>query len=304
LRGKIQAAQQELAAFDTQEGQQSARLKQISPETATAWEWVQANQDKFEKEVYGPPLISCSIKDPRYTDAIESLLRHNDFLTITPQTDADFKKLQDQLLGTMGFAEMPIRKGDGSGLNERLSITAEEMQRFGLDGWALDFIDGPEAVLSMFASKKLNLAAVALRDASVEQLDAIEGHQQLSTFANLTRNYNISRRREYGPTAVSTRTSAVSPAKYWTDQPVDTSGKIEVQSRIDAMQIEFDGLKAQVQPIRREIEALAARTKELETELVSQYWWSILINPDNSIETTRKRQGGASGSTRQTSSPS
>jgi hypothetical protein len=270
VRDKIEAAKQELAAFDTQDGQQSARLKQISLETATAWEWVQANQDKFEKEVYGPPLISCSIKDSRYTDAVESLINANDFLTITPQTDADFKLLQDQLLGTMGFAEMPIRKGDGSGINNRPSIPKEEMQRLGLDGWALDFIDGPEAVLSMFVAKKLNLSAVALRDITDEQFTAItEGPHQISSFVAGTRNYTTSRRREYGPSAISTRTSAVSPARFWTDQPVDTSGKVEVQSRIDAMKVELDGLKTQIIPIKTEIQALAAKTKELEKELVS-----------------------------------
>jgi len=273
LKGKIQTAQQELAAFDTQEGQQTARLKHFSSETAKAWEWVQANQDKFEKEVYGPPLISCSIKDPRYADAIESLFRHNDYLTMTTQTNADYQKLQDQLLGTMGFAEMPIRKGDGSGLNNRPPLPAEVMQRLGFDGCALDFIDGPEAVLSMLvASKKLDQALIASRDITDEQLKEITNdHTNIVNFVAGSHSYSIMRRREYGPNAVSTRTSTVNPASYWTDQPVDTSAKTEVQSRIDSMKVEFDGLKTQVLPIRAEIEVLAAKTKDLETELVSQF---------------------------------
>ncbi|TVY83050.1 Structural maintenance of chromosomes protein [Lachnellula suecica] len=267
-KATLEEAKQELAAFDTQEGQQSALLRSFSKETAEAWEWVQANAGQFEKEVYGPPLISCSVKDPRYTDAIESLFREPDYLTITAQTPADHKKLSDHILGTMGFALVPIRRSDGDGLNDAPVLSSDEMQRLGLDGWALDFIDGPDTVRSMLAgSKKLHTAAIALKDVTDQQLEALGKIDRLSNFVAGGLSYTISRRREYGPSAVSTRTSTVSPAKHWTNQPVDTSGKIEIQTRIDSLQVNFQGLKDQMGPLNQRIQDVVARVKDVETEL-------------------------------------
>jgi structural maintenance of chromosomes protein 5 len=272
LRTKMDAAQKELAAFDTQEGQQFARLKNESQETAAAWEWIQANRDQFEKEVYGPPLISCSVKDPRYTDAIESLFKRNDYLTITAQTSADFQKLSDHLLGTMKLAAFGIRNSDGSGLNETPLLSAEEMRRLGFDGWALDFMDGPPAVLSMLvASNKLAKTAISLGDITDAQLEAITDAKVLNNFVAGTHSYSISRRKEYGPTAVSTQTKNVWPASHWIDQPVDTSGKIAIQSRIDSMKVEFQALKAQMEILKTKINDLESRIEELDLEVVSQY---------------------------------
>ena len=268
LKYKIDASEKELAAFDTQEGQQSVRLKNASQETAAAWEWVQENRDKFEKEVYGPPLISCSIKDPRYTDAIESLFNKNDFLTITAQTVADFQTLQDHLYGIKGYAVFPIKRSDGSGLNDTPILPAEELRRLGFDGWALDFVDGPPAVLSMLGLK-LSKTAITLRDITDQELESITEARKLSHFVAGSHSYEISRRSEFGPTAVSTRTRGVLPASHWTDQPIDTSGKIEIQSRIDSANVEFVALKARMQAIKIKIKDLESRTKELDAEVVS-----------------------------------
>src|SRR5204862_7271340 len=101
-------ARKELANLESQAGQQGNKLKQAARETAEAWEWIQENQDRFEKTVYGPPIVECSIKDPRYVDAIESLFQRNDFIAFTCQTKNDFKTLSDQLYGSMKLAEINI----------------------------------------------------------------------------------------------------------------------------------------------------------------------------------------------------
>ncbi|TVY35657.1 Structural maintenance of chromosomes protein [Lachnellula subtilissima] len=260
LKQIIEDAKKELAAFDTQEGQQSVRLKNASKETAAAWQWVQENRDKFEKEVYGPPLISCSIKDPKYTDAVESMLSKGDYLSITAQTVADFQTLNEYLYGQMGYAQFPIKRSDG--LNENTSLSAEELQRLGFDGWALDFVDGPPAVLSML-SQKLNKAAIMAREISDRELDLITEGKRLNNFVAGSHTYNITRRAEFGPSAVSTRTSTVFPASHWTDQPIDTSGKLEIQSRIDSANVEFEALKVRMNAIKAKQRDLESRISEL-----------------------------------------
>ncbi|KAK3358333.1 hypothetical protein B0T24DRAFT_600219 [Lasiosphaeria ovina] len=52
--------------------------------------------DWSEKEVFGPPMLTCSVKDPRYSDLVQSLLQDNDLLCFTAQTKDGHKKLSNQ----------------------------------------------------------------------------------------------------------------------------------------------------------------------------------------------------------------
>jgi hypothetical protein len=261
---------QQLAALDTHEGQQMNKLEAVSPETHRAWKWVQEHQDEFEKEVYGPPLITCSIKDPRYTDVIESLLQGDDFLTITAQTDNDVRKLNDQFFNKMSLALVPLRKADGTG-HRPLDMPASELLQYGLDGYALDFIDGPEMVLSMLTvGKGLHKAAIALNDINDQQYNAIVATKKLSNFTAGRNSYTIRRRAEYGDGAISTTTKGVPSAKYWVDRPVDVSARTELQTEIDTLQREWETIREPSGEIRDRGKQLAAEAKAAEEEAVSQ----------------------------------
>jgi chromosome segregation ATPase len=270
-RNKQAEKEQQLAALDTREGQQMNKLEAVSTETHKAWKWVQEHQDEFEKEVYGPPLITCSVKDPRYTSVIESLLQPDDFLAITAQTDNDFNKLNRQLLGKpMSLAFVPLRKADGA-VQRHPDIPSSELQRYGLDGYALDFIDGPETVLSMLASAKgLHKAAVSLTELNDEQYNTILATKKIVSFAAGRNNYTVRRRAEYGDAAVSTATRDVKAARYWVDRPVDVSARRELQTEIDTLQQEWQTLREPAGEIKERVKQLQAEVKTAEGEAVSR----------------------------------
>jgi hypothetical protein len=242
----------------------------MSKDTATAWRWIQENQGEFEKEVYGPPLISCSIKDPRYIAAIESLMSRSEILAITAQSKGDLKRLNDQLYGTMGLGDITIR-----GVTESLAehgpppLSASQLQQFGLDGWALDYIDGPEPVLSMLCgSKAINKSAVSLRDIPEEQHNRLL-QTQCRCWVVGNHCYRTAIRAEYGSQAASTSTRAVGTPRFWTDQPVDSSAKREIQERLDALNQGFAALREQVRPLRTRISEIKTKREEILEELVS-----------------------------------
>jgi hypothetical protein len=245
-----------------------SKLESVSPETYQAWKWVQEHQDEFEKEVYGPPLITCSIKDQRYTNVIESFLQNDDYMTITVQTDNDMRKLNNQILGEMSLAFVPLRKFDGRGY-PNVDIPASELPNYGLDGYALDFIDGPEVVLHMLAaSKGLHKAGITLNDINDEQYNTIVATKRISNFTAGRSNYTVRRRAEYGDGAVSTTTRGVAQAKYWVDRPVDVSARSDLQVEIDTMQREWETLRAPAGEIREKQKELAAEGKAADEEAV------------------------------------
>lgn len=177
--------------------------------------------------------------------------------------------MNEKLYGEKKYAVFPIKRSDGSGLNEHPILTAEELRRLGFDGWASDFVDGPPAVLSMLGSK-LTKTAIRLREIGDRELDLITEAGKLNHFVAGSHSYGITRRAEFGPNAVSTRTGTVFPANYWTDQPVDTSGKLEIQSRIDSTEAEFEALKVRMTTIKTKQQDFQSRITELLPAVVSQ----------------------------------
>ncbi|KAI9809106.1 MAG: hypothetical protein M1825_002395 [Sarcosagium campestre] len=249
----------ELDDMNSQTGLKTAKLRKVSSETAQAWDWVREHQDEFEHRVYGPPMIECSVKDPQYIDAIESLLQRNDFLTFTCQSRNDFKKLSDQLMTNMRLADVTLQCSTLSLAQQRSPVPEEQMRRYGFDGWALDFLNGPDAVLSMLCNScKIHQTGVALRDLSSEQYDALQDCP-VSSWVTGRASFQITRRREYGAAAMSTRVRDIRKAQYWTDQPVDVGARDGLQARIAKWQAELQDIQTKSREAQDEIDQCRQR---------------------------------------------
>jgi chromosome segregation ATPase len=272
LKRKISEADSELGALDSQKGQQLSRVEALSPHSAQAWKWIQDHPSEFEKEIYGPALITCSVKDNRYTAAIEACLNRSDLLAFTAQTAADFDKLQKTLLGRdgLGLADVTIRQ-----ISEQLSelnehpLSANQMQQHGLQGWVIDFIDGPEPVLAMLCnSKRINACGVTLAEINEQQHYTLVDSRVFSWVSDKY-CYKVNRRAEYGPQASSTTTKAVRKPQYWTDAPVDSSAKREVEARKATLEQEFEELKQEHSPLKARLDELQKELEANKLALVS-----------------------------------
>ncbi|KAL4936949.1 hypothetical protein BDV06DRAFT_82944 [Aspergillus oleicola] len=257
-KNRTKHAEHQLRDLDSQAGQQEQKLKRLSQDSLKAYEWLQRNQDKFEKEVFGPPVITCSVKDPRYADHIESLLQRTDFTAFTVQSRNDFRTLQRHLSGQMRLHDISIRTSSIPLASLRSPISDDQMRNLGFQGWARDFLDGPEPVLAMLCSEnQLFRTPISLRDISEDTYAALEnGSMNVNSWVAGRQAYQITRRREYGPGASSTRVRQVRPANIWTSQPVDTSAKRELQRTIQE-------LRGEETEIKETIESQRARMNEL-----------------------------------------
>lgn len=259
--------QQDLDSFETQQGQQVNFMKRNFPEVATAWEWVQENQDKFEKEVFGPPMISCSVKDERYSDQIQSLLQMDDFTCFTAQTKNDYKKLSDQLYRNMSLSVV-IRSCPHALANFQRPVSPEETKTLGLDGFAIDFLDGPDAVLAMLCSeKRLNSSGVSLDDHSDDQYERIVNSIRISQWAAGKQSYTVRRRKEYGPQAMTTITKNIQPGRFWTSQPVDSQEKVELTRQMNEKRGEKDLLRTENNELKEKLTAIAEQKREINKKI-------------------------------------
>ncbi|KAK6956260.1 hypothetical protein Daesc_001534 [Daldinia eschscholtzii] len=244
--------ERDLKSLNSQEGQKLVHLRKVHPDAAKGWEWLQEHQDEFEKEVFGPPMLNCSITNQQYSDQIQALLAAEDFFCFTCQTRNDHKKLSAQFFGNLGIS-VTIRTCGSDFSSFQPVIPKEQIREMGLDAYAIEYLEGPEPVLAMLCSeKRLHISGVALRDVSNDQYELIASRDGIPSWATGPLMYRITRRREYG-NAVSTTTRKIQQGRFWTDQPVDQAERTALQRRIDEANEEAREIKRQGQEIRKRI---------------------------------------------------
>ncbi|KAG9258725.1 structural maintenance of chromosome complex subunit SmcA [Emericellopsis atlantica] len=298
-RREIQTTEKNIESFNTQQGQQMALMQKNFPEHAKGWEWVQEHQNEFEKEIFGPAMVTCSIKDERYSDQVQSVLGQEDFTCFTAQTTNDLTKLNDQLLRTMSLS-VATRSCANPLSSFKTPVALEEARRLGMEGFAIDYVDGPEPVLAMLcASSGLHRAGISLQEHTDQQYEAIVQSGAINSWSAGKTAYNIRRRREYGPGAVTTVTKPVKGGRFWKSQPLDSAELNEYKRRLAQASEEFARLKSQSNDsktrkgeieekrakLRTEIETLQAEKNELQRE-----WQRFNSLPDQlEAEETKKK---------------
>ncbi|KAJ9155281.1 Structural maintenance of chromosomes protein 5 [Pleurostoma richardsiae] len=266
-QNEVRQIEQDMAALNSQEGQKLNHLRRNAPDVAKGWDWLQEHKDEFEKEVFGPPMLSCSVKDERYSNHIQAILQREDFLCFTTQSPQDHKKLSQKFYKELGLA-VAIRTCTAPLDSFRPPLSQERLAELDFDGLALDYLDGPEPVLAMLCSeKKIHMAAVSLKETSDETFDKILQGEAISSFATGSTFYRITRRREYGPGASSTRTTKIGPGQYWTDQPVDTAEKAELERRLVENQRDIEELKHALAELRQKNTELADTEREIKSKI-------------------------------------
>jgi structural maintenance of chromosomes protein 5 len=258
----------DLEELSTKTGQQKQKLQARSKDTYRAWEWIQEHKDLFEGEVFGPPMISCSVRQPKYADAIETAMQYNDFLAFTVTKQADFRTLNTELYNKLGLQDITIRTSSRSLNHWQRPANNATLEQFGFDGWLIDGLEGPEAVLSMLCgSAKLHSCAFTTNSLSDEQLRQLE-KSPIQHWCTKDDICSIQRRREYGPQAVSTMVRRLVPAKCWTDQGIDSSRQAELVTEKAGMGEEMEQLKQALAGRRDDSSQLKEKKAGLAQEIV------------------------------------
>lgn len=266
----IRKVEQDIESLNTQQGQQLNFMRRRFPEIATAWDWVQEHQNEFEKEVYGPPMISCSIKDERYSDQVQSLLQPDDFTCFTAQTKNDYKKLTDQLYRVMSLSVV-IRTCAHPLSAFQSPLDEREVAQMGLDGFAIDYLEGPSPVLAMLcAEKRLHNSGVSLEDHDDAQYERLVNSGKVNQWAAGRQSFLVRRRREYGPQAMTTITKNIQPGKFWTSQPVDTQERAEFNRRLVELKGERELLKQELLSLQDKAKTLDDQKNEILDKIVRE----------------------------------
>lgn len=269
VKAEADKLKSDLESLNTQEGQQLNFMKRYFPDLAAGWEWIQQHRSEFEQDVFGPPLMSCSIGDERYSDQIQSLLRDDDFTCFTAQNIRDHKKLSNRFYREMSLSVV-VRTCSSNLESFQRPASGPEVQRLGLDGFAIDFIQGPAPVLAMLCAERgLHRSGVSLDEHSDAQYDALVKSGVVMQWAAGRQSYLVRRRAEYGPQAMTTVTRDVRQGRFWNSQPVDAQERVDLERRMQELQQERRKLKAEYEGLDEQNVALGQRIQKISDKIVS-----------------------------------
>lgn len=258
-------ARDQRAALDTQSGKQAHVLASISRDTAKAWDWFQKHKEELslKGEVYGPPILECSIRDPRYADAVESQLRKGDLVAITCTHADDQKMLSKIFLGKdkLGLHDIYTRTSPKSLSEYRPPVPPTELHNMGFEGYIIDYITGPDAVLAMLCDNtRLNQIAHAPRPISDEQHEAVSS-SLIQKWVSGRDVSKITTRREYGVS--STSVTQLKPARCFVDQPANSEEKRQLDETIKRIQRDVEELQDEIRKCKQEINDLKEQMNEV-----------------------------------------
>lgn len=265
----VAEAEQEKTHLQSQAGQQASKLSQNSRngDAAKAWEWIQTHKDQFKGEVFGPPILECSIKDSRLAAAAETMITQSELLAFSVTCKEDFTKLQHQLYTIMRLSDINIRSAPAVELASFKSpCSTEQLRSYGLEGWIIDLLEGPDEVLAMLCDNRaIHTMAYTSRDVPADQHDNLS-KSPISSWVTNTQSYQVTRRREYGDHATSTRVTALRPARFFTDAPVDHRAEEALSRKISETEVEIEEIKEQITNMRAEEKQLLQHRRGIEAE--------------------------------------
>ncbi|PHH76202.1 hypothetical protein CDD80_1725 [Ophiocordyceps camponoti-rufipedis] len=259
---RIKNLEHELRDLDTQQGQQMILLKKYFPEAYDVLKWLNEHQHEFEKEVFGPPMISCSIKDERFSNLVQTFMQRDDFVCFTPQTKNDHKKLSHSVfsllstVATIRTVEQPLE-------SFKRPLSPEQAASYGFDGFVLDYIDGPAPVLAMLCSNKgFHQTALSLRAHNDSDYERIARSGVVTQWAAGEESFQIRGCRDYGSDVKLTTARAVTPGMFWTSQPVDSQEKTELSRLLREKNGEKDLLRNELNQLKEKKSSFDERRDE------------------------------------------
>lgn len=264
----VARAEEEMASLQTQAGQQANKLKLASRHSAQAWDWIQDNQDKFQSEVFGPPMIVCTVRDPRHAAVVESIIGQSEMKAFTVTSRADFTTLSRELYDRQGLSDITIRQSEQAIGAFKPPCSDDRLRSLGLEAWIIDLMDGPDPVLAMLCdNRKIESAAFASRELNEQQLDTLRADNSLiNSWVTPSDSWQVTRRREYGAAGTSARSRALQAAKFFTDAPSSATEDAEMKQRVEDAERDIEEYQRQTETLKAEYNELKQKQTQLNQE--------------------------------------
>ncbi|KZT37531.1 P-loop containing nucleoside triphosphate hydrolase protein [Sistotremastrum suecicum HHB10207 ss-3] len=274
----------ELRKLDSVDHQKLEKLRKWDHGCADAVEWLRHNRNQFRMEIFEPPILSVSVPDSRYTDAVESCFGASQFRTFVAQCDEDYRKLNhvindsSEALGHKGRINVWYKAPEP--VTDR-PMNPHEMHQVGFDGYALEFVQCPEGMKYYLCTElQMHRTAISLNPnidlnlatEMVLRADA-QGRVRGATYI-AGRTIMRASKSQYGQRLAQTSTNVMRQARNLAAGTVDLAAKKQYEDRIAAqrrIQMECEERSQTLNAEEQELRAQCAGYEEHIREIKARF---------------------------------
>ncbi|OCF43921.1 hypothetical protein I317_02191 [Kwoniella heveanensis CBS 569] len=186
LNNEVTALSARQTQMENIEIQKERLARDLDPSIGFLLDWLKKEEHTLEAKVHRPPMISVSVTNKQYADQVESctsLVQRKTFVCTSP---ADHQRL----LELNGKTYPASRRSDGTlvpegkvglylaytevsdaNVNPPRPCDVRTLQRYGCDGFAIDFIEADPAIIAYLSQNaRMHTTAVTLK-----KLDQVDG---------------------------------------------------------------------------------------------------------------------------------
>ncbi|PSR78324.1 hypothetical protein PHLCEN_2v7446 [Hermanssonia centrifuga] len=232
-KARIQDAQHRLKQQDDVDHRKLDHLTRWDRDCAEVVRWLRANRHRFKMEVFDPPVLSLTVPDKRFINAIESCFSQNDLKTFVCQCEEDYQTLNrlvvdtPEALGHKARINTFYRKQ--TGVNPP-PVPEQQLPELGFDGYALQYIQCPDGMV-WFLQNALSLhrTPIALNPGRVDAARAMDALSRDGGINYIVGNiFNAVRRSKYGKRLAQNSTREIQQARNLVATAIDPAVKQEI----------------------------------------------------------------------------
>ncbi|KAF9183789.1 Structural maintenance of chromosomes protein 5 [Haplosporangium sp. Z 767] len=202
INGKMVQNTKRVDALDDIRNRRLEQLGRSDRHVYQAVLWLRQNRHLFKKHVFEPVCLELNIKNMNIVNVVENVLRNH------LKTREDYNILTRELLDNKHLRVNVIapRPNELELDSYRPPIQPHQLQQFGFDGYLLDAVDGPPALLAALCSKS-GLHAIPYTGGSDLDNQAVRMSKLFRKYATATTIFSISYSRH-------------------TNEPMDTASQV------------------------------------------------------------------------------
>ncbi|ODV63523.1 DNA repair ATPase SMC5 [Ascoidea rubescens DSM 1968] len=138
--------------------------------------YYRANLNRFKGFIFEPPILSMNVTDQRYSIYLQEVIDSYTQIAMTAKDQQTYNKLSFEFYDDQKI-NVPFKYLSNSSITR--NYTTEQLGSFGFDGYAVDFINGPDEVVQMLCEQSfLNDIPISLRNLSTKQLEFLKKKDQ------------------------------------------------------------------------------------------------------------------------------
>ncbi|KAH8096592.1 hypothetical protein BXZ70DRAFT_945257 [Cristinia sonorae] len=272
----LKEADRRLTELDDASQRKLLSLRHWDSECADVVAWLRNNQHRFKMEVMEPPMLSVSVSDSKYAQAVESCFSNNQLKMFVMQCDEDYKLFNKLVCDTGEALGRPVRVSTWARPGMQSApppASLEKLRGLGFDGYTIDFVKFPEGLLRFLeVDVQLHRIAVGLNPKRIDPNAAMEAFSQSGSARYIigTTMNNVSR-SSYGKKLSQNSTYECRRADKFTNASVDPEYKRRLLADVEAARerlkeaaFKIEELTAEERALRDEGKVFSAKLNELQ----------------------------------------